>query len=372
MHIKIQFSPLCQLYFTKLRVKPLNTFWLKGDVEYRVNYSGMYLFSLFTHVLHFLPGELAHHVALKSLKALHFFGITKILLKKKITKGELCARDIRKLNPKVGIAAGLDKNGEYIDCLAALGISFIEVGTVTPRPQKGNPKPRVFRNLKEKALLNRLGFNNKGVDNLVRNLKRKKTNIIVGSSIGKNFDTPNEKAYEDYIYCLNKVYQHSDYIAVNISSPNTQKLRDLSKVEHLDALLKIIKSKQKDLSQEHGYRPIFIKISPDESDESVKDICYSILTNNLDGIICSNTTINHSDPNGSGGLSGTPLKKRATDMLIQVRKLIGDKLTIIASGGVMTSEDYLEKINAGADLVQLYTGFIFEGPKLIDDIVNLD
>jgi len=332
----------------------------------------MYLFSIFTHLLHFLPEEFAHHVALKSLKVLHFFRITKFLLKTQTTKTEFNNRDIRKLHSKVGIAAGLDKNGEYIDCLAALGISFIEVGTVTPKPQRGNSKPRIFRNFKEKALLNRLGFNNKGVDNLVYNLKRKKTNIIVGSSIGKNFNTPNENAHEDYIYCLDKVYQYSDYIAVNISSPNTQKLRELSKVEHLDALLKVIKSKQQELSSEHGYRPIFIKISPDESSDSLRNICASILTNDLDGIIVSNTTINHSDPNGSGGLSGKPLKKRATDTLIQVRKLIGDKLPIIASGGVMTSEDYLEKLNAGANLVQLYTGFIFEGPKLIDEIINMD
>lgn len=332
----------------------------------------MYLLSIFTNILHYLPGELAHHIALKSLKAVHFFGLTKVLLKVRSTQTEFNHRDIRRLHSKVGIAAGLDKNGEYIDCLAALGISFIEVGTVTPRPQSGNAKPRVFKNLKEKALINRLGFNNKGVDNLVHNLKRKKTNIIVGSSIGKNFDTPNEKAHEDYIYCLDKVYEHSDYIAVNISSPNTQKLRDLSKVEHLDDLLKIIKSKQLELSSEYGYRPIFIKISPDESSDGLKDICNSILINNLDGIICTNTTINHSDPNGLGGLSGKPLKKRATDILIQIRELIGDKLSIIASGGVMSSEDYLEKINAGADLVQIYTGFIFEGPKLIEDIVNLD
>ncbi len=332
----------------------------------------MYLFSIFTRLLHFLPGELAHHVALKSLKTLHFFGVTNVLLKPKKTQTEFSDKDITKLSSKVGIAAGLDKNGEYIDCLAALGVSFIEVGTVTPKPQRGNPKPRVFRNLKEKALLNRLGFNNKGVDNLVDNLKRKKTNIIVGSSIGKNFDTPNEKAYEDYVYCLDKVYKHSDYIAVNISSPNTQRLRDLSKEEHLDALLKIIKSRQIELSSKHGYKPIFIKISPDESNDNLKEICNSILINNLDGIICSNTTINHSDPNGLGGLSGSPLKKKATDVLIQVRKLIGEKIPIIASGGVMTAEDYMEKINAGADLVQLYTGFIFEGPKLIDDIVNLD
>ena len=332
----------------------------------------MHLLSIFTNILHFLPGELAHHVALKSLKIIHFLGLTEVLLKTRNTQIESNDRDIRKLRSKVGIAAGLDKNGEYIDCLAALGVSFIEVGTVTPRPQRGNDKPRLFKNLKEKALLNRLGFNNKGVDNLVHNLKRRKTNIIVGSSIGKNFDTPNEDAYEDYVYCLDKVYRYSDYIAVNISSPNTQKLRDLSKAEHLDNLLKIIKSKQQELSSEYGYKPIFIKISPDESSKSLEEICNSILINNLDGIICSNTTINHSDPNGLGGLSGKPLKKRATDILIQIRELIGDKLPIIASGGVMSSEDYLEKMNAGADLVQIYTGFIFEGPKLIEDIVNLD
>lgn len=331
----------------------------------------MYLLSIFTKILNFLPEEFSHHLALKSLKYLHLTGLTKFLLNNS-ERTKFVKKDIRNLTTKVGIAAGLDKNGEYIDCLAALGISFIEVGTVTPRPQTGNSKPRIFRNLRERALLNRLGFNNKGVDHLVQNLKRKKTDIIVGSSIGKNFDTPNENAAEDYVYCLEKVYKHSDYIAINISSPNTQKLRDLSKIKYLDDLLKIIKLKQDDLSFVHGYRPIFIKISPDESYDDLKNICNSILINNLDGIICSNTSIDHSDPNGLGGISGKPLKKKATDTLIQVRNLIGDKLPIIASGGVMTSDDYLEKIAAGATLVQLYTGLIFEGPKLIDDIVNLD
>ncbi len=332
----------------------------------------MYLLSFITKILHLLPGEFSHHIALKGLNILHKLGLTKIFLKIQNSQNEFEDRDIRNLRNKVGIAAGLDKNGEYIDSLAALGISFIEVGTVTPRPQKGNAKPRIFRNIKQKSLLNRLGFNNKGVDNLVRNLKKRETNILVGSSIGKNSDTPNEEACDDYVYCLKKIYKYSDYIALNISSPNTQDLRDLSKVEYLDSLLEVMKTKQKDLSQAHGYRPIFIKISPDESYEDLKSICKSIMKNNLDGIICSNTTINHDDLNGNGGLSGEPLKAKATDSLIRVRELIGDELPIIASGGVMTSGDFLEKIDAGANLVQLYTGFIYEGPKLIQDILSLN
>lgn len=332
----------------------------------------MNIFSISTKILQFLPEELSHHIALKSLKILHFLGIIGFMVKKQNTADDFEDRDIRNLSSKVGIAAGLDKNGEYIDCLAALGISFIEVGTVTPKPQSGNLKPRIFRNRKDKSILNRLGFNNKGVDFLVQNLKNKKTDILVGSSIGKNFDTPNERASNDYLYCLGKVYEYSDYIAINISSPNTQNLRDLSKVKYLDVLLGNIKMKQKDLSELYGYKPVFIKISPDESPQNLKDICNSILRNRLDGIICSNTTVDHNDPNGLGGISGKPLKNKATDTLINIRSIIGDELPIIASGGVMTVDDYEEKINAGANLVQLYTGFIYEGPKLIKDILNLN
>ena len=351
----------------------LFTFYQAAIVECSTDKNRMYIFSLFTKILHFLPSELSHHIALKSLKLVHSFGLTRILLKNtNSVASHIVDRDIRNLDSKVGIAAGLDKNGEYIDCLASLGISFVEVGTVTPKPQKGNPKPRIFRNLQDKSILNRLGFNNKGVDFLVQNLKNKKTNILVGSSIGKNFDTPNEKASDDYIHCLEKVYEYSDYIAINISSPNTQNLRKLTKAEYLDILLNNIKIKQNDLSYLHGYKPIFIKISPDESLSNLRFICNSILKSNLDGIICGNTSIDHNDPNGSGGLSGKPLKKKATECLISVRKIVGDKFPIIASGGVMTVDDYLEKIDAGADLVQIYTGFIYEGPKLIADLLSHD
>ena len=329
----------------------------------------MHILSLITKILHFLPEELAHHIALKSLKILYLLGITNLFFKNYNVSAKFLDKDIKNLPNKLGIAAGLDKNGEYIDCLASMGISFIEV---TPRPQEGNPKPRIFRNIKEKSLLNRLGFNNKGVDHLVQNLKNKKTNILVGTSIGKNFDTPNEKAADDYEFCLEKVYEYSDYIAINISSPNTKELRELSKTEYLDSLLEVIKTKQKDLSELYGYKPIFVKISPDESSEDLKSICHSILKNDLDGVICSNTTIDHNDLNGYGGVSGKPLKNKATHSLLSVRKFVGNKLPIIASGGVMTSSDYLEKIDAGASLVQVYTGFIYEGPKLIDDILNLE
>tara|TARA_B100001939_G_C16887313_1_gene593699 strand:+ start:257 stop:1264 length:1008 start_codon:yes stop_codon:yes gene_type:complete len=333
----------------------------------------MHLITLFTKLLSFLPGEISHHIALVGLKFLNSIGLLRLLLKTKLNlKQNTAERDIRNLTNQVGIAAGLDKNGDYIDCLAALGIDFIEVGTVTPKPQSGNPKPRIFRNREEKSLLNRLGFNNKGVDHLVKKLKTKKSNIIVGTSIGKNFDTPNDKAFEDYVLCLEKVYELSDYIAINISSPNTKDLRELSSSEFLNSLLQNLNKKRDTLADLYGYRPILVKISPDETSEDLKMICNSILVNSLDGIICSNTTVQHKNKNGSGGVSGAPLKVKATSNLISVKKLVGDRLTIIASGGVMSVQDFQDKIEAGAEHVQLYTGFIFEGPKLIQDINNLN
>ncbi len=331
----------------------------------------MIVFSVFTKLLHFLPSEFSHGLALKSLKLLHSLGILKFFLKQPSYNANFEDRDLRNHSNLVGLAAGLDKNGDYIDSLASLGLGFIEVGTVTPKAQEGNPKPRIFRNSKEKSLLNRLGFNNKGADHLVKNLKNKKTKILIGTSIGKNFDTPNEQASEDYIYCLDRVYEHSDYIAINISSPNTKDLRNLSKDVLLNKLLKDLKNKQGDLSAIHGYKPIFVKISPDESIEDLFTICKSIKDNSIDGIICSNTTVDHNNENGSGGISGKPLKEKATKNLIEVRKMLGTDFTIIASGGVMSSQDYVDRINNGANFVQIYTGLIFEGPKLITDIVNL-
>lgn len=329
----------------------------------------MIIFSLFTKILHYLPGELSHSIALRGLKLLYSTGLVPFFYASD-RKYEFIQRDISNRANMVGIAAGLDKNGEYIDCLASLGLGFIELGTVTPKPQKGNPKPRIFRNLKERSLVNRLGFNNKGVDFLVEKLKNRKSEIIVGSSIGKNFDTPNDRAHEDYIHCLEKVYEFSDYIAVNISSPNTKDLRDLSSKVFFDFLLKELKESRNKLSKRFGHKPIFIKISPDETRENLKLICKSIVSNEMDGIICTNTTVKHDEKTASGGLSGTPLKKISNENLTFVRNEVGDEFPIIASGGVMSSEDYQEKIELGANLVQVYTGFIFEGPKLIQDIIN--
>ena len=334
----------------------------------------MKILGFFTKLLHFLPSEFSHDLALNALKFLYVTGTLNLLLptqeKNKVKALGKKSNFLESLKNKVGFAAGLDKNGDYIDCLAALGVGFIEVGTVTPKPQSGNPKPRLFRNRKERSLINRLGFNNKGVDHLVKNLQNKKSNIVVGTSIGKNFDTSNEVAYEDYLLCLEKVYEYSDYIAVNISSPNTENLRQLSSDNFLRTLLTKIKSKQNVLSSSNSYKPIFIKLSPDEELDNLKDICNLILELKLDGIICSNTTVDHLNKDGKGGLSGSPLKEKSSEKLRFIKNIVGDNIPIIASGGVMSVQDYYEKIDFGADLVQVYTGFIYEGPKLIYDLVN--
>ena len=334
----------------------------------------MYLLTLITKTFHFLPEEIAHNLALAGIRITYSTGILKVLLGKKFKEKEIPDNSFaeRTYENKLGIAAGLDKDGEYIDCLSALGVGFIEVGTVTPRQQSGNPKPRLFRNRKDKSLLNRLGFNNKGVEALVENLKKRSSTIPIGVSIGKNFDTPNVEAYKDYLFCMEKVYKYSSYIAINISSPNTEGLRELSNDEFLGDLLGLIKDKQIELSETFEYVPIFIKISPDEEPEDLEDICKSITHYKIDGIIVSNTTLIHNEKNGYGGLSGSPLKNKANEKLSFIKKIVGDEISIIASGGVMSASDYLEKIDAGADLVQIYTGFIFEGPKLIHDILFTD
>ena len=273
---------------------------------------------------------------------------------------------------RLGTAAGLDKNGDFIDCLGALGFGFLEIGTTTPLAQKGNDKPRVFRLFKEKAIINRLGFNNKGVDYLVERLKRKKYKGIVGVNIGANKDSKDEKRIEDYLECFKKVNEYADYITINISSPNTPDLRDLHDIQNIKALIKPIEEEAR-LRDFSG--PVFLKISPDETEESIEDITKFINQSSLSGLIISNTTINKesltedSDKNLDGGLSGAPLMKKSTEILHAVNNK-NLELPIIGVGGVMCKADFEEKINSGASLVQIYTGFIINGPKIVSEILN--
>ena len=336
----------------------------------------MALLSFFTKLLHFLPAELSHNIGLKSLNVIYKTGILKFLNHNNSIKEDIKEDGFTnhiffsKFHSKLGIAAGLDKNGDFIDALSSLGVGFIEVGTVTPRPQEGNKKPRLFRDKTNSALVNKMGFNNKGVDYLVRKVQGRSSKIPLGISIGKNFDTPIALAYKDYQVCLEKVYEFADYIAVNISSPNTEKLRELSSKEYLDELLSKLKKVQLNKINHFGYKPLFVKISPDELAKDIGEICQCIKDNSIDGIICTNTSLNYEGNIGNGGVSGKPLMKTSTTVLEQVRGLMGEDFPIIASGGVMCPSDFHTKIDAGANLVQIYTGFIYKGPKLISDIVS--
>lgn len=279
-------------------------------------------------------------------------------------------------NP-VGLAAGLDKNGECIDAFGAMGFGFVEVGTVTPRPQSGNDKPRLFRILPAEGLINRFGFNNLGVDNLVENVKKAKYDGVIGINIGKNKDTPIEKGAEDYLICMDKVYEHAGYIAVNISSPNTPGLRSLQYGEALDDLLSQLKAKQEELAEKHGkYVPLALKIAPDLEDHEIVQIAESLIKNKIDGVIGTNTTLDRTLVKGMphcdemGGLSGRPLQNRSTEVIRRLAEELNGALPIIGVGGIDSAISAREKMNAGAQLVQIYSGFIYHGPKLVKDIVT--
>ncbi|MBB1404738.1 quinone-dependent dihydroorotate dehydrogenase [Pseudoalteromonas sp. SG44-5] len=279
-------------------------------------------------------------------------------------------------NP-VGLAAGLDKNAECITAFAQMGFGFVEVGTVTPRPQAGNDKPRMFRLPQSNAIINRMGFNNKGVDNLVNNVKAANYTGILGINIGKNKDTPNEQGKDDYIHCMRKVFEHASYITVNISSPNTPGLRDLQYGAALDDLLQSLKNEQLDLVAKHGKQvPMLVKIAPDLDPIQIAQVSESLLSNKIDGVIATNTTLERSMVVGqqyadeAGGLSGQPVRERATHVVSELKRLTNGQLPIIGVGGIDDVSSAKEKINAGADLVQIYTGFIYKGPQLIKSIVD--
>lgn len=279
-------------------------------------------------------------------------------------------------NP-LGLAAGLDKDGDCIDALGAMGFGFIEVGTVTPKPQPGNEKPRLFRVVAAEGLINRMGFNNLGVDNLIENIKRSKFDGILGINIGKNKDTPVENGKDDYLICMEKVYPYAGYIAINISSPNTPGLRSLQYGEALDDLLSAIKNKQSELKEKYNkYVPIALKIAPDLSDEELIQIAESLIKYNIDGVIATNTTLERNLIKGfdhnqqAGGLSGRPLQSRSTEVIRRLSEELKGQIPIIGVGGIDSAISAREKMEAGASLIQIYSGFIYKGPKLIKDIIN--
>ncbi|MGA9165034.1 MAG: quinone-dependent dihydroorotate dehydrogenase, partial [Thiobacillus sp.] len=322
-------------------------------------------YSLLRPALFSLDPEDAHGLTLSSLDLAQRLGLLKLLPRATGKPVRVMGIDFPNA---VGLAAGLDKDGAHINALAALGFGFIEIGTVTPRPQSGNPKPRLFRLPAAEAIINRMGFNNLGVDNLVKNVQASGFKGVLGINIGKNKDTPNEHAVDDYLACLDKVYTHASYVTVNISSPNTQNLRELQKDEALDALLSAIKLRQSELAQHHGrYVPIALKIAPDLDDTQVAAIAALLMMHRIDAVIATNTTIARDAvaglPNAqeSGGLSGAPVRAASTRVVQALARHLKNEVPIIGVGGILSGADAREKIAAGASLVQLYSGLIYRG-----------
>jgi len=332
------------------------------------------MYSLIRKALFIADPETAHGLALEGLRLGHGFGATHLLCKTRSLP--VTVMGLQFPNP-VGMAAGMDKNGDYIDALGGLGFGFIEVGTVTPRPQPGNPKPRIFRIEKADAMINRLGFNNKGVDHLVQKAKNRRFKGILGINIGKNFDTPNDKAADDYLICLEKVYPYADYITINISSPNTRGLRDLQDKEQLNLLLASLNKKRQDLAEEfHKRVPLVVKVAPDLEDEQIPGMADVVIRNEFDGLIATNTTISRNAVKGmphaneQGGLSGAPIKDMANHVLKEFRTHLPAEIAVIGTGGITSGEDAAEKIQLGANLVQFYTGFVYKGPDLVEDCLK--
>lgn len=322
-----------------------------------------------------LDAEKAHDLAIQNFK--RFTGTPiDLFYRQQLPNRPVECMGLTFRNP-VGLAAGLDKNGECIEAFDAMGFGFVEVGTVTPRAQSGNDKPRLFRLVGAEGIINRMGFNNLGVDNLIENVKKAKYSCVLGINIGKNKDTPIEKGAEDYLICMEKVYEYAGYIAVNISSPNTPGLRTLQYGEALDELLVELKRKQAELEEKHGkYVPLALKIAPDLTDDEISQICQSLINNKIDGVIATNTTLDRTMVEGmkhaqeAGGLSGRPLQSRSTEVVRLLRKELQGNIPIIGVGGVDSYVAAKEKMLAGADLVQVYSGFIYHGPGLVCDIVK--
>ncbi|MDE3954751.1 quinone-dependent dihydroorotate dehydrogenase [Glaesserella parasuis] len=331
------------------------------------------MYPLIKKALFNLDAENAHQLAIQSLK---LFGKTPFSLACSLPDNPTEVMGLRFKNP-IGLAAGADKNGEAIDGFAKLGFGFIEVGTVTPVGQDGNPRPRQFRILEAEGIINRNGFNNLGVDVLIENVKKAKYNGILGINIGKNATTPIEHSLDDYQICLRKVYPHASYVTVNISSPNTKNLRSLQYGEALDDLLRSLKAEQAQLSQKFGvYKPLVLKIAPDLTAEEIASVADSLVHHQIDAVIAGNTTLSRDSVAGlpfadqQGGLSGKPLNALSTQLISQLSQELNGKLPIIGSGGIHSVQSGQEKINAGASLLQLYSAMIYQGPDLVRQLVR--
>lgn len=333
------------------------------------------MYDLARKALFCLDAETSHELTLDLLSAGERLGLIRPFVKP-IPANPVEVMGLTFPNP-VGMAAGLDKNGDCFNALGQLGFGFVEIGTITPRPQPGNPKPRIFRLPEHQGIINRMGFNNKGVDHLVERVKRRRFEGVLGINIGKNVDTPVERAADDYRLCMQAVYAHADYITVNISSPNTPGLRDLQFGESLIALLSEIKNEQLALQQVYGrYVPVAVKIAPDMDEVAVQQVADVLLNSGLDGVIATNTTISRegveSSERGqeSGGLSGAPVRDKSTAVIASLAQALDGKLPIIGVGGIFNGDDAVEKMAAGASLVQVYSGFIYRGPELIRDVAE--
>ena len=331
------------------------------------------MYALLRPLLFKLDAEQAHHFTLDGLARAYRLG----LLQK--VAHHTCPTTLMGLslpNP-IGLAAGLDKNGQYIDALAALGFGFIEIGTVTPKAQAGNPKPRLFRVPEHQAVINRMGFNNQGIDAMIQNIEKSRFNGILGINIGKNATTPIENAADDYLLCLEKAYAHAGYITVNISSPNTQNLRALQGGDELSALLSALKNKQAHLAAAHGrYVPLAVKIAPDLNEQQVADIAHAAMQTEIDGIIATNTTIDksalghHPLAGEQGGLSGAPVREASNRVLKQLLAELEGRLPVIGVGGILSGADAAAKLHMGAAAVQVYSGLIYRGPALVKECLR--
>ncbi|VVE11037.1 dihydroorotate dehydrogenase [Pandoraea communis] len=333
------------------------------------------LYPLARRALFCLDAEQAHHLTLATLRTAASLGLAG-LIGQTLPEDPRTVMGIRFPNP-VGLAAGLDKDGSCIDGLAALGFGFVEVGTVTPRPQPGNPKPRIFRLPQAEAIINRMGFNNGGVEQFLQNVQSARYKGPLGLNIGKNADTPIERAVDDYLICLEKVYPYATYVTVNISSPNTKNLRQLQGADELDALLGKLKDKQRELSDRHGkYVPIALKIAPDLDDEQIKVIADTLTRHGFDGVIATNTTLSREAvaglpyANETGGLSGRPVFDASNRVIRALAAELGGALPIIGVGGILSGADARAKLDAGASLVQVYSGLIYRGPELVRECVQ--